>query len=376
MKVGIEATHAVESQKTGVGYYAFHVIRAMLSLQGLPHSYSIYVRHNHSERFGRPADSASRISMKVLSSPYFWAQIRLPLELWTHPQDVYFFPSSVVPLTYQPANSVVTVHDVAFLFFQDHFSPLLRRWLTIATERSVRKARKVIAVSEATRQDVLIYYGIEPEKVVTIHHGVHERFTPCQPEIVEVIKKKYSLNRPYIICVGTLQRRKNIPRLLHAFYLLKQKYHLPHILVLAGQKCPDLPENDIFATLERLSLKHDVIWTGYAGSEDLPPLLTGAELFVLPSLYEGFGMPVLEAMACGIPVACSNTSSLPEVLGEAGITFDPYSVEHISETIHHILTHHELRMELREKGLARSTHFSWQRCARQTLDILESVGKS
>ena len=376
MNIGIEATSAVEPQKAGVGYYASNVIRAMISLSDVPHTYSCYVRHRSAEPrniLNGHASHSSRVIIKVLTFPYLWAQLRLPFELWKHPQDVYFFPSSVIPLVYQPENSVVTVHDVAFLFFQDYFSPLLRRWLTIATEQSVRKARKVIAVSEATRLDVLEYYGVEPEKVITVHHGVHEQFKPLPPETVKAVKQQYLLDRPYILCVGTLQRRKNIPRLLQAFSVLKQKYHMPHMLVLVGQKYADFPENEIFSTLDRLSLQQDVIWTGYVESDDMPLLMNGADLFVFPSLYEGFGMPVLEAMACGVPVACSNTSSLPEVIEESGLTFDPSRVESITDTLHHVLSHPELRMELREKGLARAADFSWQRCAQKTLAVLESA---
>ncbi len=374
MNIGIEATSAMESQKTGVGYYASNVIRAMTALPDAPHTYSLYVRHHSPDPLELGKSSPSQVMVKVLTFPCLWAQLRLPFELWRHPQTVYFFPSSVIPLAYQPENSVVTVHDVAFLFFQDCFSPLLRHWLTIATEQSVRRARKVIAVSEATRQDVLAHYGVNPEKVITVHHGVHEQFRPLPSETVNTMKRTYSLDRPYILCVGTLQRRKNIPRLLHAFYLLKQKYHLPHILVLVGQKSRDLPENEIFSTCDRLSLHQDILWTGYVGSEEMPLLMNGAELFVLPSLYEGFGMPVLEAMACGTPVACSNISSLPEVVGESGLTFDPYRVESITETLYHALTHPELRRELRERGFERAAHFSWQRCAQSTLAVLESVG--
>lgn len=379
MKIGIEATSAVEAQKAGVGYYIYNLIRALIRLQTECHTYTLYFRHptpDLSTRFHTEETHLPHVIARVLRFPYLWAQIRLPVELWSHPQNVYFFPSSVLPLWYQPENSVITIHDIAFLFFRDCFSPMLWRWLTVATEQGIRKARKIIAVSEATRQDILAYYEVAPEKVVTIHHGVHERFTPADRNAIEAVKKKYQIDGAYILCVGTLQRRKNVPRLLHAFYLLKQKHTLPHKLVLVGQKYSNLPEDEIFSTIERLFLQEEIVWTGYVAEQDIPALLSGAEVFVFPSLYEGFGMPVIEAMACGVPVACSNTSSLPEVAGESGLMFDPYSVENITETLRRLLTDQELRMELRQKGLDWAAQFSWDTCARNTLNVFESVGNA
>ena len=376
MKIGIEATSAVASQKAGVGYYAYHLIRSMAQLCPASHDYTLYLRDpisDVSRLFDINTNTAACLLPKVLKSPYFWTQMRLPFELWLHPQDVYFFPASRIPLSYAPEKSVMTIHDVAFLFFPECFSSSLRHWLTLATEQGIQKARKIIAVSEATRQDLLAYYGIAPEKVIAIHHGVHEMFRPLEPHVIAHVQQKYHLESPYLLCVGTLQRRKNIPRLIQAFYLLKQKYHLPHKLVLIGQKYDDLPEDEIFATIERLFLDEEVIWTGYVLAQDLPALMSGSEVFVLPSLYEGFGMPLLEAMACGVPVACSNISSLPEVVGDCGIMFDPYCVESIVETLYQLLGDQDLRTELRAKGLSRAASFSWSTCARKTLQVLESV---
>lgn len=378
MKIGIEASTAVETHKAGVGQYTYHLIRSLVGLSERCHHYTCYFRHTKPDplqALGLQNDALTQLSARIMPFPYLWTQVRLPLELRQHPQDVYFFPSSVVPLVNQPEKSVVTVHDLAFLFFQECFSPSLRNWLKIATERSVRKAQKVIAVSEATRQDLLAYYQCDPEKVIVVHHGVDGCFKPQALEDVETIKQRYRIHGSYLLSVGTLQRRKNIPRLLQAFYLLKQKYKHPEKLVLVGQKYADLPEDEIFSTITRLSLEQEVIWTGYIEREEMPAIMSGAEVFVLPSLYEGFGMPALEAMACGTPVACSNTSSLPEVVGDNGVVFDPYSVDDMAETLHYLLQKQELRQELSEQGRVRAAHFSWESCAQKTLDVLESVGQ-
>lgn len=381
MKIGIEATSAAETQKAGVGYYTYNLLRAIALLPRNDHTYTLYLRHPLRQDSGQawaesnPSESHLKLVSKILRFPYLWTQVRLPLELWLSPQDAYFFPSPALPLLYQPAKSVITVHDVAFLFFPDCFSPMLRGWLRIATMRGTSKAKKIIAVSESTRQDLITYYGIAAEKIVVVHHGVHEMFRPLQTQI-EAVKTTYRIEGPYILCIGTLQKRKNIPRLLHSFSILKHQHNIPHKLVLVGQRCPDLPENEIFSTMKQLSLQENVVWTGYVAEQELPALLNGAELFVFPSLYEGFGMPVLEAMACGVPVACSNTSSLPEVAGEAGVMFDPYDIDSMTATIYRALTDEELRRHFKQQGLQRAKGFSWKQCAQKTLDVLEEVGNT
>lgn len=375
MKIGIEATSAAEDQRAGVGNYTYHLLQAMARLRQEEHTFTLYLRSPCSPQNHFPA--SQQWMQKVLKFRCLWAQIRLPFELWNDSQDVYFFPTSVLPLVYQTANSAVTIHDVAFLFYPECFSPMLRFWLKIATKIGVARAKKVIAVSESTRQDLLIYYNVAPEKVIVVHHGVHEMFRVLADNgpvpAIQTAKQRYGITGKYILCIGTLQQRKNIPRLLHAFHVLKQTYHIPHRLVLIGQRSADLPESEIFSTIDRFVLENDVVWTGYVPQHEMPALLNGAEIFVLPSLYEGFGMPLLEAMACGVPVVCSNTSSFPEVVGEAGVMFDPYDVKSMITAIYQILRNNELRRDLREKGLQRVRAFTWERCARKTLDILESI---
>ena len=264
MNIGIEATSATETQKAGVGYYTANLIQAMVRLGREDHHYTFYLRKPWSDPLWlTESERHPKFASKVLSFPYLWAQVRLPFELWRHPQDVYFFPSPVIPLLYQPARSVITIHDVAFLFFPECFAPLLRRWLSIATPRGIAQARKIIAVSAATKQDLMTYYGVPAEKVVVIHHGVHEMYRPLSEkpsaqDTLNAIKQKYQIEGVYLLCLGTLQRRKNIPRLLQAFSILKQKYNIPHKLVLVGQKNPDLPEQEIFATIEGLLLQKEV----------------------------------------------------------------------------------------------------------------------
>ena len=378
MNIGIEATSAVNSRKAGVGCYAANLIRAMTALPEA-HRYALYLRRADPaplKTLELGVAGAAKTTVKMLEFPLLWAQFRLPLEWLRHPQDAYFFPSSTLPLLFLPKNSVVTVHDVAYRFFPECFSPALRFWLHVSTRCAVRRAAKIITVSEATRQDVLKYYHAAPDKVMVVHHGVHARFHPLAREAVAPILAARGLNAPYLLCIGTLQQRKNIPRLLEAFARLKTTDRLPHALVLVGQQYRDLPEHEIFQTIERLGLQRDVIWTGYVPEQEMPGLINGATAFVMPSLYEGFGMPALEAMACGAPVACSNASSLPEVAGDAALYFDPRNIEQIAEQLRAILTDRHAQEDLRGKGLMRARQFSWDACARKTLDILAESARN
>jgi glycosyltransferase involved in cell wall biosynthesis len=382
MNIGIEATSAAEAQKAGVGYYTANLLHALADLPPDAHQYTCYLRHPWRDAaLQQHLAQRAPFTGKVLKFPALWAQIRLPFELWRHPQAVYFFPAPVIPLLYQPARSVVTIHDVAFLFFPECFAPRLRRWLRLATQRSMARARKIIAVSAATRNDLITHYHVPADKIVVVPHGVQPLYRPLADEpggreLIARTQKTYGLTAPYLLCLGTLQRRKNIPRLLEAFARLKQAYKIPHQLALVGQKTSDLPENEISETLARLQLQRDVIWTGYVPEQAKPALLSGATVFVLPSLYEGFGMPLLEAMACGAPVVCANTAALPEVVGDSGLMFDPYNVENMAHTIYQALTDHDLQAKLRQQGLQRVQTFTWETCARKTLAVLEEVGSN
>ena len=381
MNIGIEATSAAETHKAGVGFYTYHLLRAIARLRREEHTYTCYLRRPWpDDAFSNAGALPAQMVGKVLRFPSLWAQIRLPIELRWHPQEVYFFPAPVLPLLYQPAQSVVTIHDVAFLFFPECFAPRLRRWLHIATKQGVARARKIIAVSAATKRDLVAYYAVPAENIVVVHHGVSELYqplaaTPAGQAAIAAVKAKYHLTNPYLLCIGTLQKRKNLPRLLQAFDALKQQAQIPHQLVLAGPQYADLPAQDIFATAERLLLQKEVICTGYVPEEDKIALLSGAEVFVFPSLYEGFGMSLLEAMACGVPIACANTSAFPEVVGASAAMFDPSDLADMAATLARVLRDANLRHRLRQQGLQRVKAFSWERCAQQTLAVLESVGK-
>ncbi|MGQ9804369.1 MAG: glycosyltransferase family 4 protein [Anaerolineae bacterium] len=268
--------------------------------------------------------------------------------------------------------TVFTLHDLIFLFHPETHKPLNRWFLTLMMPRFLRAADAVIAVSECTKRDAVRYYGIPEEKITVIYEGVNPRFRPANPETVAAVRRKYGLPEHFILYVGTIEPRKNLTTLLEAFHHLAALRSGDLRLVIVGKR--GWLYEGFFRRLRELGLEERVHFTGYVPDEDLPALYSAADLFVFPSLYEGFGLPVLEAMACGTPAVCSNTSSLPEVAGNAALLVSPTDVRGLAEAMARALTDDALRATLRAKGLERAGEFSWARAARETLRVYQTVG--
>jgi glycosyltransferase involved in cell wall biosynthesis len=285
------------------------------------------------------------------------------------PPDLLFVPAHVLPIVH-PRRGVVTVHDLGYLYYPQAHRLLDRLYLDLSTRYSARAATHLIADSSATKHDLIERYGIEPYKITVVYPGYDEAtFQPVRDEeAIEAVKAKYDIAGDYILFVGTLQPRKNLIRLIEAYWKLEAGSWK---LVIAGKK--GWLYQEIFRWVEELGLGKKVVFTGYVPEGGLPALISGARLFVFPSLYEGFGLPVLEAMACGTPVVCSNVSSLPEVAGDAAVLVDPLDVEGLAAAMERVLDDEDLRAELIERGFEQAKRFSWERCARETLDVLESI---
>lgn len=285
--------------------------------------------------------------------------------------DVFHHPAGLVFPLNSKAN-VMTLSDLIPHHFP-YYCPGSDAWF----EESFAKADQmdiILTYSEYTKQDIIETLRVDEDKIRVIPLAAHEQYRPVEDQKkVQTILTKYGLGEgSYIIYVGTIEARKNISRLVEAFHLLKQENPLlEHQLVLVGGKL--WMHEPIFEAISQLGLENSVKWLGHVPFEDLPSLLDGAELFIFPSLYEGFGLPPLEAMSCGTPVVCSHASSLPEVVGDAGLLFDPYRVKDIAETMHRVLIDSQLRYSLREKGLKRSRTFSWEKTAQATLSAYEEA---
>jgi Glycosyltransferase len=266
---------------------------------------------------------------------------------------------------------ILTIHDLIPLLYPDSYSPnLAKRWNT-SLKLIVNRADHIIAISEKTREDCIKYLDI-PKQDITVtplgYSNVYHHMENIE-EVKDYIKNTYNLER-YILFVGRVEERKNLPPVIKALYELK-KAGLKHKLLIIGGM--GWKHEEVLREIDRLNLQDEVIFPGYIPEEDLVKFYNAADLFVYPSLYEGFGLPPLEAMACGTPVVTSNTSSLPEVVGDAGIMVDPLDVDALADSMHRVLTDDHLSEKLRNMGIARAREFSWEKTAQKTWKVYEQV---
>lgn len=287
-----------------------------------------------------------------------------------HGLRVIHDPTGCMLLALTGAGRVVTVHDVIPYVYPGTRTRLdwliYHLWLPLAA----RRADAVITDSAVSKSGIVRFLKINPEKVSVIPLAAAPRFRPLDPQAVQPALARYGVERPYILYVGSLDARKNLPRLLQAYARLCVSRPGWALVIVGAHKWMVAP---IAETVQRLALAPHVRFTGFVAEEDLPALYNGADLFVFPSLCEGFGLPVLEAMACGTPVVTSNTSSLPEVAGDAALLVDPTDVAAITEAMERVLSDPVLAADLRARGLARASQFSWERTARETLAVYERV---
>jgi glycosyltransferase involved in cell wall biosynthesis len=282
--------------------------------------------------------------------------------------DLFHATEHLLP-RFSSVRTVFTLHDLIFLFHPETHKPMNRWFLTLMMPRFLRAADAVIAVSECTKRDAIRFYRIPEEKITVIYEGVNPRFRPASPEAIAAVRARYGLPERFILYVGTIEPRKNLTTLLEAFHHLLATYDLR--LVIVGKK--GWLYERFFRRLRELGLENRVLFTGYVPDEDLPAIYSAADLFVFPSLYEGFGLPVLEAMACGTPVICSNTSSLPEVAGDAALLVDPTDARALTGAMEQVLTNERLWATLRAKGMERARGFTWEKAAYRTWEVYQQV---
>ena len=266
--------------------------------------------------------------------------------------------------------TVLTVHDMIFKLFPEHQKRLNYWYLNATMPLYCRRAGAIITVSQASKRDIVAHYGLAPERIAVIYEAASPEFAPVPADLAEAARRRYGLPGRFAIVVGTIEPRKNLVRLLEALQRLRDG-GLIIPLVVVGSK--GWLYDDLFARLEQLEVRHDVHFPGYVPAADLPLLYNAATLAAMPSVYEGFGLPVLEAMACGTPVVSSDASCLPEIGGDAARYVDPYDVEAMVEALHAVWSGAELRAEMRARGLAQAARFSWARAARETLAVYESL---
>lgn len=372
--IGIDYTAAVH-QSAGIGRYTREMIKALAARSPGPATeYHLFVADGHKIKMPPQLGCnfswhTTRLTKRWLER--LWYRLHLPLwiEMWTGPVDLFHQPDFVLPRSRPGTPTILTVHDLSFVREPDSVMPGMTRHLNMWVPWSVKRADQVIAVSEATRQDLIELYHTPPEKITVIHHGVTPEFKPVEnPFDLAAVCQKYALDKtPFVLTLGTIQPRKNYRRLVQAFAQIDP----PFTLVIAGNK--GWHYDTIFKEVQELGLENRVYFPDFVDDSDLPALYSAASLFVYPSLYEGFGLPALEAMACGTPVVASNQSSLPEVVGEAGVLVDPRDVGAIAEAMSRVLSDESLNRQLSETGRRRAAHFSWDKVAADLLNLYETV---
>lgn len=358
-EIGIDASRMARVHRTGTEQYTARLLEALVRLP-TAHRLTLYFNQPPIPMPAWPP----HVTVREMPFPRFWTHLRLSWEMARRPPDLLFVPAHVLPLV-RPRRTVVTIHDLGYLYFPQAHPPLRRLELHLSTLWNARVADRVIAVSRATKDDLVRRYRIPAERIRVVYHGVEERFRPTPDPAVPA---RYGLPARYFLYLGAIHPRKNLERLLEAYAGLPKE---APPLVLAGLRGWYFER--IFSAIAALGLGKRVLLPGYIADEDVPAVLSAALALVYPSLYEGFGLPALEAMACATPVIASATSSLPEVVGEAGLLVDPLSVEELRTAMARLLADDGLREELGRRGRERARSFTWERCAQETLEVLEEV---
>jgi glycosyltransferase involved in cell wall biosynthesis len=376
MRIGIDGK-VISSQAGGIGTSAFNVVQSCVreAAQHYPQLEFVIFTGPHTCLDGvqgpnwRADERFGHIESSLLRLLYY-----IPKGLRAQGIDVFHgFDHIGVPLFAKVGRYVATVHDIIPLIRPQWVTRRHRLVVTAAYHRLDRQADVVISPSETTKADIVRRLQINPERIAVIPWGCDERFQPKgDPDRCAAVQQKYRLPARYLLFVGTLEPRKNLTTLLHAYAMLRAEGRGDGLkLVVAGRM--GWLYGDIFAAVKALALEEEVIFTGFVDDEDLPHLYREAQLFVFPSLYEGFGLPILEAMASGVPVVTSNTASLPEVAGDAAILVDPRDPKAVAEGIAQVLAEEQLREALTQKGLDRARRFTWQSVAQKTLALYTTL---
>lgn len=374
MHIGIN-TLSLPAQKTGGGKYICYLVNSLGWLDR-SNRYSIFANRINMAEFC--LDNCTNFDIidcgfmaNVRPLRMSWEQLFLPRQVKNRRIDLLHSPGFVAPLRLK-CRSVVTIFDMTFFLFPHRHTFSKRLYFGFFLPLSARRADMIITISESSKNDIIRCLHLPERKIRVIYPGVDDIFQPVKDdEKLEWVRNRYGIKKDFILSVGVLEPRKNLDRLIRAFYLLVRKGDFDLQLVIVGKKgwayqpVLDLPE--------QLGMKDRVIFTGYVPEQDLPLFYSAALLFVYPSVYEGFGIPVLEAMACGAPVITSNISSMPEISEGAGLLVDPYDIQAMAQAIKKLLVDKEMQKKMSEAGLQRARKFSWEKMALSTLELYREV---
>lgn len=355
---------------SGMARYARNLIPSLAKVDER-NEYVLYVSRDEALRYSG-LGANFQLAPTVASRPLriMWEQTGLPADLKQRRIDVFHGLSFVTPLV-KTCRQVVTVHDMTFFLFPQYHGFIKRHYFRSLIPRCVRRADQVIADSESTKADIVRILGAEAEKIKVAYLGTDERFRPGKDAATSSrLRANYGLSRKVILFVGLIEPRKNLETLIRAYAMLAGAAR-DSCLVLAGPL--GWGYQAVFQAVSECGVKDRVIFPGFVPEEELPGLYNLADVFVYPSLYEGFGLPVLEAMACGVPVITSNVSSMPEIAGGAALLVEPSDARGLACAIGRVLADQELRQRMSREGIERSSPFTWERTARETLAAYEAA---
>jgi glycosyltransferase involved in cell wall biosynthesis len=370
----------IEEDKAGVGYYTLHLVREFRALS-CGHEFTFLASKKNEaylcEQIGECNGSASllRASMTHENHPLVdvWENTVLPLRLLHRRVRVFHSPAFLSPWLKMGVRTVVTIPDLIPMLFPKEVPSPYGLYMRRVVPMTAKRADRIIVFSESTKGDLLSRCDARPEKIAVIPLAAGPMFRPVEdPDRIAEVRRKYGITKKYILYLGNVQPLKNLPRLFTAFKMIRDKLRGECQIVVGGKK--RWFQQRVNNAVKGYQLDEDVLFTGYVDEGDAPALYTGAEIFVFPSLYEGFGMPLVEAMSCGVPVVTSNVSSIPEVVGDAALLVNPCDEIELAEAMFTLLTNGPLRRKMREAGLGRARLFSWRRTAERTLAVYDSVG--
>jgi glycosyltransferase involved in cell wall biosynthesis len=359
MKVGIDGSRAFLKQRTGIEEYSYQVIRHLENKLGNI-QVVLYLRKNQKIDFLLPRNW----EVKVIKYRYLWTQVGLSLELLRNKIDALFIPAHVVPVIH-PKKTIVTIHGLEYEFFPEGYSFWARFYMRVSIKMSCRWAKKIIAVSQNTKKDLMELYKVPERKIEVIHEGINL----VQSTLPAGEAGKFKVDEPYLLFIGRLEKRKNIEGIISAFEILKEKHKIQHKLVLAGNF--GYGEDDIKNKIKNSKYKNEIVIPGFIKDEDKGGLIKNADVFLFPTFYEGFGLPILEAQSQGVPVVTSNISSLSEIGGESVFYADPNEPEIIADAIFRFVSDQNVKDDIIKKGHENVKRFSWEKCAGEIAGILK-----
>ena len=374
MKIGIDIRNFSFSRESRAGWYqyTYNLVSNLLAID-FQNNYTLLSTLRHGKGFEGDERIVSRFVRRLPGrlTELLLERLSVPIEFLLGKIDIFHGPCYFVPSSLH-CKSIVTIHDLMFL---RHPEFLRQEWVASLNKdiyASVKRADAVITVSNFTKGEIIELLNVPADKIKVIYNGIASCFYPVQDRLkIEDIKSKYGIKSPYLIFVGNIEPKKNIETLILACAELRKSTTYKYPLVVVGKKAWHF--ETVWEVVKQLHGEEDTIFTDVVDGNDLPLLYSGAELFIFPSLFEGFGIPVIEAMACGTPVVASNRTSIPEISGDAALLYDPLNVDEMRGAMYNVLSNPSLRGQLVEKGFERAKYFSWEKTARETLKLYQEM---